>query len=144
MNLLSLRTLIGSTYVELKLHKKLFQKLSITKIKALRKWKKLSSNSTNQNKQPFKFTSFSFNSNFLEGNQTLNPDVWHKTLTDLFKKCSDGYFLTAKNIAWAMYQIFCVPDVKTSLTLSVTLSVILSISLSTTTEQSSKETFLKI
>ena len=43
-----------------------------------------------------------------------------------------------------MYQIFCVPDVKTSLTLSVTLSVILSISLSTTAEQSSKETFLKI
>ena len=43
-----------------------------------------------------------------------------------------------------MYQIFCVPDVKTSLTLSGTLSVILSISLSTTTEKSSKETFLKI
>ena len=50
MNLLSLRTLIGSTYVELKLHKKSLLKTFCYKNKGSKKVKKkLSSNSTNQN-----------------------------------------------------------------------------------------------
>ena len=35
----------------------------------------------------------------------------------------DVYFLTPKYIEWATRQIFCVPDVKNSLTLSVILSL---------------------
>ena len=46
----------------------------------------LQSNGTKYNK-PFKFISWS---NFLEEHHILSPDIWGKTFTDWFKKCSDG------------------------------------------------------
>ena len=58
-----------------------FQKLSYKEIYFI-----IQSNITKYNK-PFKFI---LQSNFLEEHQILSPDIWGKTFTDWFKKCSDG------------------------------------------------------
>ena len=46
----------------------------------------LQSNSTKYNKA-FKFISWP---KFLDEDHLLSPDIWSKTFTDWFKKCSDG------------------------------------------------------
>ena len=51
------------------------------------------SNSTKCNKS-FKFISFSFISNFPEGHHILSLEIWGKTFTDWFKKCSNGYIFS--------------------------------------------------
>ena len=49
------------------------------------------SNSTKQNKS-FKFISWP---NFLERHHILTPNIWGKTFTDWFIKCSDRYILSS-------------------------------------------------
>ena len=58
-----------------------FQKLSKKEI-----YFTLQSNSTKYNK-PFELISWP---NFFEEHHILSPDIWGKTFTDWFKKCSDG------------------------------------------------------
>ena len=53
----------------------------------------LQSNSTKYNR-PFEFISFLFNSNFLEEHHILSPEIWSKTFTVWFRKCSDGYIFS--------------------------------------------------
>ena len=50
----------------------------------------LQSINTKYNK-PFKLISWH---NFFEGYHILNPEIWSKTFTDWFKKCSDGYIFS--------------------------------------------------
>ena len=80
----------------------------------------LSSNSTKYN-VPFEFISWP---NFLEGHNIPSLEIWGKTFTDWFKKgLLDIFFLTPQYTESATHQIFCVLDVKNSLTLSVILSL---------------------
>ena len=79
----SQKSLLKIFYYNSKVTRKVkdFQKLSIKEI-----YFKLQSNSTKYNKS-FKFISWP---NFLEEHHILSPDIWGKTFTDWFKKCSDG------------------------------------------------------
>ena len=69
----------------------------------------------------FKFISWS---NFLEGHNIVSPEICDKTFTYWFKKWFVEYFfLTPQYAESATHQIFCVPDIKNSLTLIVILSL---------------------
>ena len=64
-------------------------------------------NSTEYNKS-FKFTSFSFNLNFLEGQHILNPEIWCPwNFSDWFKKGSDGYIFSHPSI----YEMGSTPNI---------------------------------
>ena len=79
----SQKSLLNIFYYNNKVTRKVkdFQKLSNKEIYFI-----LQSNSTKYNK-PFEFISWP---NFLEEYHILSPDIWGKTFTDWFKKCSDG------------------------------------------------------
>ena len=75
-----------------------FQKLSYKEV-----YFTFQSNSTKYNK-PFKFISWP---NFLEGHHILSREIWGKTFTGWFKKCSDGYIFSNS----AIYRMSNAPNV---------------------------------